>query len=80
MTGDLVFLDDNNNVVVMENWKTALQRYLAYCEEHDIQRKDLKAFNRSGLQVLWEVRSHLMTKAGSGHHGLLPGGAAGAAR
>jgi len=45
MTGDLVFLDDNNNVVAMENWKTALQRYLAYCEEHDIQPKDLTAFN-----------------------------------
>ena len=45
MTGDLVFLDDNNNVVAMENWKTAMQRYLAYCEEHDIKPKDLTAFN-----------------------------------
>jgi len=45
MTGDLAFLDDNNNVVAMENWKTALQRYLAYCEEHDIEPKDLTAFN-----------------------------------
>jgi len=45
LTGDLVFLDDNKNVVAMENWKTSMERYLAYCKEHDIKPKDLTAFN-----------------------------------
>jgi acyl-CoA synthetase (AMP-forming)/AMP-acid ligase II len=33
MTGDLAFLDDKDNILALENWKTALQRYLAYCEQ-----------------------------------------------
>jgi hypothetical protein len=45
VTGDLLFLDDKENVIAFENWKTSLQRYLAYCEKHDIQPKDLTAFN-----------------------------------
>ncbi|WP_019447336.1 2,4'-dihydroxyacetophenone dioxygenase family protein [Cupriavidus sp. BIS7] len=43
--GDLVFVDENDKVLAIENWKTAMQRYLAYCEKHDIQPKDLSAFN-----------------------------------
>jgi quercetin dioxygenase-like cupin family protein len=43
--GDLLFLDDKDNVVALENWKTSMQRYLAYCEKHDIKPKDLTAFN-----------------------------------
>ncbi len=45
VTGDLLFLDDKGNIVAQENWKTGLQRYLAYCEQHGIQPKDLTAFN-----------------------------------
>jgi hypothetical protein len=45
VTGDLVFVDENDKVMAIENWKTAMQRYLAYCEEHDIKPKDLTAFN-----------------------------------
>jgi hypothetical protein len=45
VTGDLLFLDENDKVVVSENWKTGLQRYLAYCEKHDIKPRDLTAFN-----------------------------------
>ena len=45
VTGDLLFLDDKDNIVVQENWKTSLQRYLAYCKQHDIKPKDLTAFN-----------------------------------
>ena len=37
--------DENENVVASENWKTSLQRYLAYCEQHGIEAKDLTAFN-----------------------------------
>ncbi|CAM2164507.1 2,4'-dihydroxyacetophenone dioxygenase [Paraburkholderia sacchari] len=45
VTGDLVFLDGNDKVVAIENWKTALQRYLAYCEKHEIPARDLTAFH-----------------------------------
>ena len=45
VSGDLLFLDDKDNVVALENWKTSLQRYLAYCEQHGIEPKDLTAFN-----------------------------------
>ena len=45
MTGDLAFLDEQDNIVALENWKTALQRYRAYCEQHGIKPKDLTAFN-----------------------------------
>ena len=45
VTGDLLFLDDKGNIVALENWKTSMERYLAYCEKHDIKPKDLTAFN-----------------------------------
>jgi 2,4'-dihydroxyacetophenone dioxygenase len=45
VTGDLLFLDDKDNVIAIENWKTGLQRYLAYCKKHGIAPKDLTAFN-----------------------------------
>ena len=45
VNGDLLFLDDKDNIVAQENWKTSLQRYLAYCEQHGIKPKDLTAFN-----------------------------------
>jgi 2,4'-dihydroxyacetophenone dioxygenase len=45
VSGELLFLDENEKVVASENWKTSLQRYLAYCEQHGIEAKDLTAFN-----------------------------------
>ncbi|KDR37690.1 cupin, partial [Caballeronia glathei] len=45
VNGDLLFLDAKDNIVALENWKTSLNRYLAYCEQHDIKPKDLTAFN-----------------------------------
>jgi 2,4'-dihydroxyacetophenone dioxygenase len=45
VTGDLLFLDPAGNVVALENWKTSLQRYLAYCKQHGLEPKDLTAFN-----------------------------------
>ena len=44
VTGDLLFLDDKGSVIALENWKTSMERYLAYCEQHDIEAKDLTAF------------------------------------
>ncbi|MCL6698057.1 2,4'-dihydroxyacetophenone dioxygenase family protein [Sphingomonas sp. NSE70-1] len=44
VVGDLVFMDENDNVLAIENWKTGLQRYLAYCEANGIEPRDLTAF------------------------------------
>jgi quercetin dioxygenase-like cupin family protein len=44
VNGDLLFLDGSDNIVAIENWKSGLQRYLAYCEQHGIEPKDLTAF------------------------------------
>ncbi|MCJ1887313.1 2,4'-dihydroxyacetophenone dioxygenase family protein [Pseudomonas sp. LA21] len=44
VTGDLVFVDEHDKVLAIENWKTALQRYLHYCEANGIEPKDLTAF------------------------------------
>jgi quercetin dioxygenase-like cupin family protein len=44
VSGDLVFLGENDQVLATENWKTALQRYLAYCEKAGIEPRDLTAF------------------------------------
>ena len=45
VNGELLFLDENDKVIAFENWKTSLSRYLAYCEQHGIEAKDLTAFN-----------------------------------
>ncbi len=45
IVGDLVYLDDNNNVIAIENWKTGMQRYLKFCEDNGIEPQDLTAFN-----------------------------------
>jgi 2,4'-dihydroxyacetophenone dioxygenase len=44
VVGDLVYLDDNNSVLAIENWKTGMDRYLAYCKEHGIEAKDITSF------------------------------------
>ena len=44
VSGELLFLDDNENIVASENWKTSLDRYLDYCEQHNITPQDLTAF------------------------------------
>ena len=44
VVGDLLFLDDEGKVVAIENWKTALQRYHAYCKRAGIAPRDITAF------------------------------------
>jgi len=39
--GDLQILDDEDRVVGIENWRTAVDRYLAYCSANDIAPRDL---------------------------------------
>ncbi|MCY1454340.1 hypothetical protein D9M71_714000 [compost metagenome] len=45
VSGDLIFVDENDKVMAIENWKTSLQRYLDYCEANGIEPQDLTAFH-----------------------------------
>lgn len=42
--GDLIYFDDNGQYLCMENWRSAVQRYLDYCGDREIQPKDVTAF------------------------------------
>jgi 2,4'-dihydroxyacetophenone dioxygenase len=39
--GDLVFMDDDGEVLAVENWKTGLDRYLEHCRSSGIAPRDL---------------------------------------
>ncbi len=45
VVGDLLFLGENDQVMAIENWKTGVDRYLAYRKTAKIQPKDITAFN-----------------------------------
>ncbi|TDG16594.1 cupin domain-containing protein [Paraburkholderia silviterrae] len=40
-TGELHFLDEQGNVTHVETWRTALNRYQAYCKRHGLPEVDL---------------------------------------
>jgi 2,4'-dihydroxyacetophenone dioxygenase len=42
--GDLLYLNESDQVIAIENWKTGMERYLAYCEANRLVPKDLTAF------------------------------------
>lgn len=42
--GDLVFLGENDQVLAIENWKTSVGRYEAFCKRENIEMLDLTAF------------------------------------
>lgn len=42
--GDLLYTDANDNVVAKENWRTAVERYLAHCKAHGIVARDITSF------------------------------------
>ena len=44
VVGDLIFMDQNDNVLAIENWKSMMQRYLGHCEKHGITPIDLTSF------------------------------------
>jgi len=44
IVGDLIFLTPDDEVMAIENWKTALQRYLSHCEQAGIEPRDITAF------------------------------------
>jgi 2,4'-dihydroxyacetophenone dioxygenase len=41
--GDIIFYKDNGDVLAIENWRTAMDRYLAYCDHAFITPVDLTA-------------------------------------
>lgn len=42
--GELLYLDDKDNIVAVENWKTSMKRYLDYCAANNIVPQDLSSF------------------------------------
>ena len=44
IVGELHYLDDKGNTIAVENWKTSVNRYLAYCKSKGITPKDITGF------------------------------------
>jgi quercetin dioxygenase-like cupin family protein len=44
IVGELLFLDEEGNIVARENWKTSIDRYQAHCEANGIEVQDLTSF------------------------------------
>jgi len=44
VAGELLYLDDKDNIIAVENWKTSMERYLNHCKANGIATKDLSAF------------------------------------
>jgi hypothetical protein len=42
--GELLFLDEEGNIVARENWKTSIERYEGFCEANGIEAQDLTSF------------------------------------
>ncbi|MNT75796.1 hypothetical protein D3C72_2147220 [compost metagenome] len=43
--GDLLYFDDNDNLFAIENWKSGVERYLAFCAANGIEAKDITSFS-----------------------------------
>ncbi|MBK5356105.1 2,4'-dihydroxyacetophenone dioxygenase family protein [Pseudomonas sp. TH41] len=43
--GDLLYYDENDNICAIENWKSSVERYRAFCEANDIEAKDITSFS-----------------------------------
>ena len=44
IVGELLFLDADGTVVARENHLTSMERYLAYCREHEVEPRDLTEY------------------------------------
>jgi 2,4'-dihydroxyacetophenone dioxygenase len=44
LVGELLFLDEEGNIIARENWKTSMERYQAYCDANGIEARDLTSF------------------------------------
>lgn len=43
--GDLLYFDENDNLFAIENWKSGVERYLAFCKANGIEAKDITSFS-----------------------------------
>ena len=43
-SGDLIYFDGEGRMAAIENWRTAVQRYLDYCTQHGIEPRDVTHF------------------------------------
>lgn len=43
VSGDVQWLDDDDRVTGVENWQSAVNRYLAYCSANDIAPRELQS-------------------------------------
>ena len=43
--GELLYLDAQDRVVAIENWKTGVKRYLDHCKANNIAPRDITSFN-----------------------------------
>lgn len=44
-SGEQLMLDNEGRVVATENWRTAVERYLDYCRDNDIEPRDVTGRN-----------------------------------
>ena len=44
IVGELLFLDEEGDIIARENWKTSLDRYEVYCKANGIEAQDLTSF------------------------------------
>jgi quercetin dioxygenase-like cupin family protein len=44
VAGELLYMDEKDNIIAIENWKTSMDRYLDYCNAQGIAPKDLSTF------------------------------------
>lgn len=42
--GELLYTDEAGRVVAIENWRTLVDRYLAYCKKQGIEPRDVTSF------------------------------------
>ena len=45
VVGDLIYMGENDQVLAIENWKTAVERHDAFCKANGIEARDITAFN-----------------------------------
>ncbi len=42
--GDLLYFGEDGGIAAIENWRSAVERYLVYCQQHGIEAKDVTSF------------------------------------
>jgi quercetin dioxygenase-like cupin family protein len=43
--GELLYLNEQKQVIAIENWRSGWDRYAAYCKANNLEPRDLTAFN-----------------------------------